>query len=115
MVPHVITSDKVAFFDVDDTLVSRTVIPSVDPIGIGGYLWYPIREHIEHIKQYAARPGQKVIVWSAGGWEWAETVVQALGLRSYVDYIMSKPAWYYDDMKAEDILPEVNRVFLRKL
>jgi hypothetical protein len=55
---------------------------------------------------------QPIIVWSAGGWEWALRVVQELQLEEYVHCVMSKPAWYMDDLTAEEILPEVNRIFL---
>lgn len=45
--------------------------------------------------------GQIVIVWSAGGYKWAESVVKSLGLSLFVDVAMSKPTWYYDDIPCQ--------------
>lgn len=51
-------------------------------------------------------------MWSAGGGEWAEAVVKALGLEKYVDLVMNKPSWYYDDKEAKDWMGK--RIYLYK-
>jgi predicted HAD superfamily phosphohydrolase YqeG len=100
--PIVLESDKVLYVDVDNTLV----------------LWdkdtyKPHKGHVNLIKQFKAR-GQKVVVWSAGGYVWALKVVKELGLEEYVDLVLSKPSWWADDLRADGVLPEVNRIYLDK-
>lgn len=102
----VIESTKSVFFDVDDTLViwqfdddeknlaiDFGVRPGITEMAV------PNEYHIKLLKEFAAR-GHTVVVWSAGGWEWAKHVVEVLGLEKYVDLVMSKPDWYIDDKPA---------------
>lgn len=63
----------------------------------------PHRKHIEQLKLHKLR-GHTIIVWSAGGWEWAEAVVRALKLEQYVDLVIEKPMWYYDDLTANEFM-----------
>lgn len=99
---NVLRSDKVLYVDVDQTLVVWQ-----------GENYWPHKKHIQFLKQCSKR-GQKVIVWSAGGFEWAERIVRELDLQSHVDLILSKPAWFMDDLKADKILPEENRVYFEE-
>lgn len=117
--PIVITSDMTLFVDVDETLVlfnrSETemklngIIFGYDENSKPVYA-VPHLAHIKKIRESKAR-GHKVIVWSAGGYRWAETVVIALGIQELVDVIMTKPRWYIDDLTASEFLPEVNRIY----
>lgn len=122
----VLPSDQTVFCDVDDTLVlwSPTQEQS-DSSGIwiecpGSYAlidgelvtspsWkqklVPHSKHVEQLKQHKAR-GHTVVVWSAGGWEWARAVVEALGLQQYVDLVISKPTWCYDDLPPNEYMPK---------
>lgn len=94
-------------FDVDDTLViwdwkeldpeGIKLIKVEDPEGKCFQLVMPHDRHIELMKQFKAR-GHTVVVWSQGGWSWAESVVKALGVEHAVDIIMDKPNWYVDDL-----------------
>lgn len=102
---NVITSDRCLFVDVDDTLIIWE--------DLGFDKWHPHQKHIDMIKRFHAR-GQPVIVWSAGGYEWALEAVRRLGLEEYVHTVMSKPAWYIDDLRSEEFLPEVNRIYLKE-
>lgn len=99
----VLRSDKVLYCDVDDTLVMWS------PTGAS---YEPHIAHIDMIKKFKLR-GQKVVVWSAGGYEWAERIVKELGLEIYVDLILCKPAWWADDLTAGEVLQEVNRIYLK--
>jgi len=54
-------------------------------------------KHIS-ILMSARKRGRTIVVWSAGGYEWAKVVVEALELTEHVDYIMSKPVEYIDDV-----------------
>src|ERR1700731_955544 len=92
------------YFDVDDTLI---IWPgditlkfdecefNIDILGIK----YGI--HQEMINQLVrhSKIGDEVIVWSAGGKSWAETVIKHLELEKYCNYILSKPTFFYDDNK----------------
>lgn len=98
----ILKSDKTLFCDVDDTLI----VWDED-----GHTYKPHKRHIKLIKKFHAR-NQPVVVWSAGGWEWAHRIVVELGLQEYVTAIMAKPAWYVDDLPSHEFLPEVNRLYL---
>lgn len=94
----------VAYFDVDDTLlmwdmpkVSREdEIISVTCRG---------REQKRHINVFnldllikMAQSGHAIVVWSAGGSDWAEAAVKALNIEQYVDVVTAKPTYYIDDV-----------------
>lgn len=111
----IIENEQVIFIDCDDTLVmwnhenfdKKIVI--IDP--------YDSREltlgiHEGHLKVLRDRSkrGAHIIVWSAGGYQWAAAVVKALGIESHVHQIMSKPFMYLDDKTAEEIMG--TRLFL---
>jgi len=94
--------------DVDDTLIfwqhkqgRPTVAIQVDD----HQEMFDVHEaHVEALKKHAVR-GHQIIVWSAGGSDWAEAVVKALQLEEYVDIIMPKPNWIYDDISPNEFLP----------
>lgn len=65
----------------------------------------PHKKHVEQLKAHKSR-GSIVIVWSAAGSEWAETVAKTLGLEQYVDLCISKPTWVYDDLSVVEFMPE---------
>ena len=103
-----IKSNKIVCFDVDDTLVSDVTESfshsdiQVMEIKCGNQITLvkPIKENIAALKRHK-RQGQIIVVWSAAGYKWASSVVKSLNLTDYVDYAMSKPNWYYDDMPCE--------------
>lgn len=65
-----------------------------------------IQELINH-----SNDGWEVIVWSAAGKEWAEAVVKALNLESYVDDVKCKPVKFMDDLRAIDFMGEEKRIY----
>ncbi len=100
----------VVTFDVDDTLVmwdglannslvadSHPYKHFIDPNDGSKKSLKPHLRHIELLKSLKNR-GYTVIVWSAGGGKWANSVVTTLGLADYVDIIMSKPIKWVDDI-----------------
>lgn len=108
----IIKNEQVIMVDVDDTLVMWTdlfsqphegAIPFIDPYDNSTNYLIPHKKHINLIKKYKGR-GQSVVVWSAGGYKWALSVIQTLGLENYVDLILSKPIKYIDDLQASEIL-----------
>lgn len=122
-------------FDVDDTLVMWGKTDASDPDGVkfvcpagvcypdatkavfadidqqarevGGWVEHlkVHKKHVAQLKEHALR-GHKVIVWSAGGEDWAEAVVKTLELEPYVTLVMAKPMWCYDDKKPEEYMPK---------
>ena len=98
---QVIKKNKVLYVDVDKTLI----------MWHGDETWHPHIAHINLLKQFKTQ-GHGIIVWSSGGWEWAQKAVELLGIQTLVDYIVNKPDWWCDDMDAEKILLSQNYIFL---
>jgi hypothetical protein len=94
-----------AYFDVDDTLISWNMEDghsSSDYVVIecrGRSDEYLVNRHnLMHLMKLSTR-GHGIIVWSAGGSDWAEAVVKALNIEEYVDVVAPKPTYYIDDVK----------------
>lgn len=99
----VIKNPIIVPFDVDATLVSYDVegYDKRDLIKVGlskkNQIWVkPIDVHVQRVKNHKAS-GHLIIVWSGSGYEWAQHIVEKLGLTQYVDIITVKPKWTYDD------------------
>lgn len=124
----VVPCKNAVFFDIDDTVAMWNATPvelmtrgieitcpgslvSIDEDGTQGFapewkqLLLPHRRHIEQLKKHKMR-GHTVIVWSAGGYDWAAAVVKAFGLESFVDLVISKPTWMYDDLQPAEFMPK---------
>jgi hypothetical protein len=110
---RVIKQESTVFIDCDDTLVMwgfAKYTPGTIAIGCPYYddqidHLKPHKGHIKVLKDRKAR-GSFIVVWSAGGFAWAEAVVKALGLEEYVDLCMTKPHMYIDDKPAEKFMGE---------
>lgn len=115
----VIRNERVIPIDVDDTLVMHSfnealvdkleIIQIYDPIENG---FITVRKNLPMIrllKEEHSR-GAHILVWSRGGFEWADSVVTALRITEFVDQIMSKPMVYLDDKPVEQWLKD--RVYL---
>ena len=101
------------YFDVDDTLIMwNPTQEQLDSYGVDFNFFYrngtnasgrilPHRKHIDQLKKHAMR-GHTIIVWSAGGSEWAYAACVALGLEDYVHLALEKPCWAYDDKKPQE-------------
>lgn len=121
-----IPSTESVWFDVDDTLIMwcnprkdderaieikcpASLVMDEDGKLVPSGEWtarvLPHLAHIEQLKIHKSR-GHLIIVWSAGGWDWAQAAVKALGLEPYVDFCLSKPTWAYDDKKPEEYMPK---------
>ena len=108
----IIENDNCIFFDCDDTLVmwdnkykneDNSNCLKFDCYGLT-FLLVPHLEHIQYLKDCKLKNYNSIIVWSAGGWEWAKEVVRVLELEGYVDAVMSKPSQYVDDLLANDFM-----------
>lgn len=106
-----IENDLIVVCDVDDTLViwnninwwspGPGLVEFHDPLDSSRVYLKPHTSHINLLKKYKAQ-GYTIIVWSAGGYRWAESVVNTLGLQDIVDKRMSKPLKYIDDLKGPE-------------
>lgn len=96
----ILQSSKLTAFDVDETLIISVPKGNVDDecFMLGGTWWRPHHRHIHQLKAHSARD-HTILVWSAGGDAWAERVIRHLDLVDYVDYLVDKPLWAYDDNK----------------
>lgn len=110
----VIKFDNVAYFDVDDTLIMYQIpdhrLAEAFEISIPDRPLFtatviPNYDHIERLKLHKTW-GNGVVVWSRSGYEWAEQVIKELKLENYVDLIVTKPSYYYDDKPCCKILGE---------
>lgn len=103
----VISGTKTVFFDIDNTLVFSieefSHLFSETVVEINDRKFWVHKLHVEMIKDFKAR-GHTIIVWSAGGSEWAATVILSLKLSAYVDLVISKPDWYCDDKPCEEFM-----------
>lgn len=86
----VLKAPIVVMVDVDETLVLWE-----------GTEYKPNFKVIEQLIRHKDR-GHYVIVWSAGGVEWAARVVKELNLEHNVDVVMNKPAFMWDDKNPLD-------------
>lgn len=99
---HKIKDGGVYASDVDDTLIMWAIPEGYDgPLvetDLDGFKdkGIPNQPAIDHLKKMKAR-GFAVIVWSAGGSNWAEAVVKALNLEEHVDLVMPKIDYHLDD------------------
>lgn len=114
----VIANEKTVFVDVDETLVhhkaqdlsdnffgtDRNLLLVDDAIRGGKIHVNPNHNNIRLLLEEHAR-GSYIVVWSRGGYAWAETVVKALGLTKKVHQVMTKPMVYIDDKDVSEWLP----------
>jgi hypothetical protein len=107
----VITKEHTIFIDVDDTLVMHekektengVYISVKDPIE-NRSIKLRVNEPMVRLLKEEHHRGSYIVVWSRGGWEWAQNVIVALGLGTKVDLVMSKPLAYFDDKPVEEWL-----------
>lgn len=125
---QVYETDQVVCCDVDDTLVLwpenhperfpgksfaqpfEGSVAFFDPYDGSTNNLVPHISHTNLIKKYKGR-GFTIIVWSAGGYKWAESVVKTLGLESFVDLVLTKPSRYVDDLLCQEWMG--NRVYIK--
>lgn len=111
-----IKTHKVIPFDVDDTLIlwrpddKTNLIKIKHPMYTNAHFHVkPNKKAIDLLNKHKAA-GDFIIVWSAGGYDWALNIVKALKLKDKVDLIMTKPDLYYDDLPVQEWM--TNRVDL---
>lgn len=109
----IISQESTVFCDVDDTLVmwgfkakkGQKLVAITNPHDGTQEYFATHPGHIKVLKDRKAR-GSFIVVWSSGGYAWANAVVKALGLEQYVDLVMTKPHLYMDDKQPSEIMGE---------
>lgn len=100
---HKVKDGGVYASDVDDTLIMWSIPEDYKgPLVTTNYQGFkdvgiPNLAAVYHLKKMKAR-GYSVIVWSAGGSDWAECAVKALGIEDWVDVISPKIDFHLDDV-----------------
>ena len=101
-----VPSGPTVAFDVDDTLLMWDLPEGVKPdderivtVKCRGFSERLIPNHhnVDLLKKMASR-GHAIIVWSAGGSDWAEAAVKALKIEKYVSVVSGKLTYYIDDI-----------------
>lgn len=107
----IVRNENTLFIDVDDTLVMHgdnsvngEFISILDPLNVTKKITLRINKPMIRLLKEERFRGSHVVVWSRGGYKWAENVINALGLQKYVDQIMTKPVTYFDDKPVEEWL-----------
>lgn len=102
-------NENIIPFDCDDTIVKWNKDPKKnkkgrvkfkDPYSKYTYYLKPMVGNIELLQKYKGR-GFYIILWSAAGVKWAETIAKNLKLEKYIDEIKTKPCKYVDDAPVE--------------
>lgn len=93
---EVIETDRVVFFDVDDTLIlwDRRDF-DLPEVTINGRVFQVHSGHMKKIENYVTMDF-KIFVWSNSGYKWAKKVTEALGIADKVT-AMCKPHRVFDD------------------
>lgn len=106
-----ITDRPTVYVDVDDTLIFwRDPLPTDDIVLVNNVPMAYCEKTVDSIIKHHHRK-HPVVVWSAGGSDWAEAVVRALGLERQVSLVISKPMWIYDDKPSHMWIPESARTW----
>lgn len=105
------------FVDCDDTLImwsSNKYYKSNEAIELH-FMDYKVKvspndSNIAKVKEFYKK-GYEIIVWSATGKEWAQLVVNTLKLVDHVDYCLSKPDFYIDDLEINQFTVPEQRIW----
>lgn len=108
----VINDDCIWCVDIDDTLLlwdecrsTNSTVEFTEPHSKDKIIVAINENNIRLMKEKKSR-GATVILWSQGGYEYAESVAKALCLEEYVDFIMTKPVGLIDDLEANHWMPK---------
>lgn len=93
-----------AYFDVDDTLLMWDMpevaeATSIVTVTCRGKTQQRYVNHFNlDLLIKMAQSGHAIVVWSAGGSDWAEAAVKALEIEEFVHVVASKPTYFIDDI-----------------
>lgn len=111
-----IKCNKPTYLDIDDTLILwAPTQEQLDKYGIDFEHTYddgtkvkgrlvPHRVHLRQLKRHQER-GHTIILWSAGGEQWAYAAACILGIDGLDNvYSIEKPVWAYDDKQPQEFM-----------
>ena len=100
----IVKNERLIVCDVDDTLVMHntcnlalTEAQVEDPLDRFRKVIVYRNDPMIRLLQEEIQRGSQLIVWSRGGWEWAQNVLMALKLDHLPIIVMTKPYAYFDD------------------
>lgn len=95
---NVIESDRIVFFDCDDTLILWNKVDlDLPTVIINGREFQVHTKHLQKIHDYHVM-GFTIFIWSNSGYKWAKTVAEALKVEDKI-IAMCKPHRVFDDAK----------------
>lgn len=97
--PIIIENDLALFVDIDDTITMWDDKSAK---------YRPHKPHLLLIEKFNKRK-LPVVLWSAGGHAWASRIQKEYRIKAAA--IMGKPRWFIDDLRADQFMPEVNRIY----
>jgi predicted phosphatase len=107
-----IDNDVVWVVDIDDTLLLWDIQDVTVPYTrftephLGNYIRVHVNVNNIRLMKEKKKRGATIILWSQGGYEYAEVVAKALDITKYVDYVMTKPVGVIDDLEASAWMPK---------
>ena len=117
---RVIKNERIIPTDIDETLIMHDItnasndaliVEIIDPYAPNTRIQMRVNEPMVKILKDEKVRGSYIIAWSKAGYQWAEAVIRALGLESFVDLIMTKPIAYMDDTPVEHWLKD--RIYIK--
>lgn len=114
-----IVPSRSVFSDVDDTLIKwpepgfsfKDHPDAIELDMFGSSIWViPMLSNINTLKKFY-ESGYEVVVWSLSSKQWAEEVVEKLGLKAWVDYCVSKPDFFIDDREITHFMLPEKRIY----
>lgn len=108
MIGKKLNAEKIVMVDCDETLVNYNLsdFPDFPTIELQGR--EPIRVVVNRKNVNLIRKLYKlnydIVIWSATGANWAETVAKGVGLDDVAALYMSKPRYYVDDLDSSKFM-----------
>lgn len=113
-------NERIIMIDVDDTLVLHEFDKTLpgkyvripDPITPNAYIELRVHEPMVRLVKEEAARGSQLLIWSRGGFQWAENVARALEFDKLQGeiLILTKPFAYFDDSDVSSWLKD--RVYI---
>lgn len=111
MIGKKLNSDRVVTVDCDDSLILWNIsdypdLPHILVNGPRGQVTLALHTKNINLVKKLYKLGYEIVIWSASGADWAETIGRAVGLDEAASLYMSKPRYYVDDLPSTAFMGE---------